>query len=77
MFRIVHRWPGLLAALLLIVLSLSGAALSIFPAFESASSLQVEATLSSADLAARVRRLSAGGADPAGAFRPDYRLLVR
>ncbi|MBB5703066.1 sulfite reductase (NADPH) flavoprotein alpha-component [Ochrobactrum daejeonense] len=55
MFRIVHRWPGLLAALLLIVLSLSGAALSIFPAFESASSLQVEATLSSADLAARVQ----------------------
>ena len=54
MFRVIHRWPGLLAALLLIVLSISGAALSIFPAGESISSPQADVTLTIADLAARV-----------------------
>ncbi|MCX2698536.1 PepSY domain-containing protein, partial [Ochrobactrum chromiisoli] len=55
MFRVAHRWPGLLAALLLIVLSISGAALSIFPAVESVSSPQADVTRSIADLAARVQ----------------------
>lgn len=55
MFRIIHRWPGLLAALLLIVLSISGAALSIFPAVESISSPQADVTRTIADLAARVQ----------------------
>ena len=55
MFRVIHRWAGLLPALLLIVLSISGAALSIFPAVESVSSPQGELTLSTADLAARVQ----------------------
>ncbi|WP_453997908.1 PepSY domain-containing protein [Afipia felis] len=54
MIRGLHRWPGLLAALLLAVLSLSGAALSIFPAIESFSSPRAEAALSTADLAERV-----------------------
>ena len=34
MLRSFHRWPGLLAAALLLVLSISGAALSVFPAME-------------------------------------------
>jgi sulfite reductase (NADPH) flavoprotein alpha-component len=55
MIRALHRWPGLLAALLLLVLSLSGAALSVFPAAERLSSPQTPAALSIADLAERVR----------------------
>lgn len=51
MIRALHRWPGLLAALLLLVLSLSGAALSAFPAAERLSSPQTSAALSIADLA--------------------------
>jgi sulfite reductase (NADPH) flavoprotein alpha-component len=35
MIRTLHRWPGLLAAALLIVLALSGAALSVFPPMET------------------------------------------
>jgi sulfite reductase (NADPH) flavoprotein alpha-component len=55
--RALHRWPGLLAALLLVVLSLSGAALSLFPATERLTSPQAAATLSVADLAARIEAL--------------------
>lgn len=55
MMRALHRWPGLLAALLLLVLSLSGAALSLFPAAERLSSPQAAATLSTADLAVRIQ----------------------
>ncbi|KQZ96267.1 N-acetylglucosamine transferase [Mesorhizobium sp. Root157] len=54
MIRSLHRWPGLLAALLLVVLSLSGAALSLFPAAEHLTSPQAAATLSVAGLAARI-----------------------
>ncbi|MFC3208957.1 PepSY domain-containing protein [Aquamicrobium soli] len=54
MMRSLHRWPGLLAALLLVVLSLSGAALSLFPAAERLTSPQAATTLSVADLAARI-----------------------
>ncbi|RFC64705.1 MULTISPECIES: PepSY domain-containing protein [Mesorhizobium] len=54
MIRVVHRWPGLLAALLLLVLSLSGAALSLFPAAEQLSVPQAEAGLSVARLTERV-----------------------
>jgi len=35
MIRKLHRWPGLLAAVLLIALAVSGAALSVFPAIEA------------------------------------------
>ena len=55
MLRVVHRWPGLLAALLLTVLALSGAVLSIFPAAERLSAPQADATLSVADLAGRIQ----------------------
>ncbi|EXL02676.1 PepSY domain-containing protein [Aquamicrobium defluvii] len=57
MMRALHRWPGLVAALLLIVLSLSGAVLSLFPAAERLTSPQAAATLSVADLAARIEAL--------------------
>lgn len=55
MIRGFHRWPGLLAALVLLVLSLSGAALSIFPTAERLSSPQATASLFIADLAERVQ----------------------
>ncbi len=55
MLRAIHRWPGLLATLLLLVLSLSGAALSLFPAAERLSAPRVAATLSVADLAERIQ----------------------
>jgi sulfite reductase (NADPH) flavoprotein alpha-component len=57
MMRALHRWPGLLAALLLLVLSLSGAALSLFPPAERLTSPQAAATLLVADLAARIEAI--------------------
>ncbi|MDP3410144.1 PepSY domain-containing protein [Bosea sp. (in: a-proteobacteria)] len=54
MIRLVHRWPGLVAGLLLLVLSLSGAVLSIFPVVERLSSVQADA-LSTAELAERIQ----------------------
>lgn len=54
MIRLVHRWPGLVAGLLLLVLSLSGALLSIFPVVERLSSVQADA-LSTAELAERIQ----------------------
>ncbi|ANH08714.1 PepSY domain-containing protein [Shinella sp. PSBB067] len=54
MIRVIHRWPGLLAALFLLVLSLSGAALSLFPAAERLSAPQAEAGLSVGTLAGRI-----------------------
>ncbi len=48
---------GLLAACLLLALSLSGAALSIFPALEGLSSPQAAATLSTAELAGRIQAI--------------------
>ena len=56
MIRLLHRWPGLAALLLVVLLSLSGAALSVFPAADSLSAPQVDAALSVADLASRVRK---------------------
>ena len=54
MIRAFHRWPGLLSALLLVVLALSGAALSLYPAAERLSAPQAGAGLSVADLAGRI-----------------------
>ena len=54
MLRSLHRWPGLLAAVLLLALSLSGAALSVFPAAEGLSTPAPVAGQSVADLAAKV-----------------------
>lgn len=55
MIRALHRWPGLLAAPFLIVLSLSGAALSLFPAADRLSAPRAEASLSVAGLAERIQ----------------------
>ncbi|AMN47133.1 sulfite reductase (NADPH) flavoprotein alpha-component [Steroidobacter denitrificans] len=60
MMRILHRWLGLVLAVLLFVTALSGAALSLFPALESARSLQPDVTLTVADLAARVQAAHPG-----------------
>ena len=56
MIRLLHRWPGLAALLLVVLLSLSGAALSVFPAADSLSAPQADAAMSVADLASRVRK---------------------
>jgi sulfite reductase (NADPH) flavoprotein alpha-component len=56
MIRLLHRWPGLAALLLVLLLSLSGAALSVFPAADSLSAPQADAALSVADLASLVRK---------------------
>ena len=60
MIRAFHRWPGLLAAILITVLALSGAALSIFPAAERLSAPQAEAGLSVATLAERIAEVYPG-----------------
>ena len=54
MIRALHRWPGLLALILVTVLALSGAALSVFPMVERLAAPQAVAEQSVADLAARV-----------------------
>ena len=40
MIRIFHRWPGLLAGLVVLVVGFSGAALSVFPGLEYITSPQ-------------------------------------
>ncbi len=55
MLRSLHKIPGLVAALLIVVLTLSGAVLSTFPALEEASApAQAEPDLTVATLAGRV-----------------------
>lgn len=54
MIRVLHRWPGLLALVLVTILALSGAALSVFPMAERLAAPQAVAEQSVADLAARV-----------------------
>lgn len=56
MTRILHRWPGLMAAILVFVLGLSGAALSVYPALERVTAPQAAAGLDVAGLAGRVQR---------------------
>ncbi|MDO9524568.1 MAG: PepSY domain-containing protein [Gemmobacter sp.] len=61
MIRSLHRWPGLIAALLLVVLALSGAALSVFPVIEAARTpAQAEVGLSVATLASRIKAVHPG-----------------
>jgi sulfite reductase (NADPH) flavoprotein alpha-component len=54
MLRHFHRWPGLLAALLILALALSGAVLSLFPAMERLSSPRSIGGQTVGDLAALV-----------------------
>ena len=60
MIRALHRWPGLLALALVTLLSLSGAALSVFPAVERVSAPQTEAGLTVATLADRIQAVYPG-----------------
>ena len=60
MFRLVHRWPGLLAAVLILALSLSGAALSLLPATERLSAPTPVAGQTVGDLAAMVKAVHPG-----------------
>ena len=55
MIRALHRWPGLLALVLLTIVALSGAALSVFPAADRLTAPQAEANLSVAELTARIQ----------------------
>ena len=55
MIRSLHRWPGLLAFVLVAVLALSGAALSVFPAVERLGTPPTEAGLTVADLVGRIQ----------------------
>ena len=55
MLRSLHRWPGLLAAILLLALSISGAALSVFPAAEGLTAPAAIMGQSVAELAAKVQ----------------------
>lgn len=60
MIRALHRWPGLLASALVMILAVSGVALSVFPAADRLSAAQAEAGLTVADLAARIRTAHPG-----------------
>jgi sulfite reductase (NADPH) flavoprotein alpha-component len=60
MMRLSHRWPGLLALALLLVLSLSGAALSVFPALDRLAAPQAGAGMTVADLATRIQAVHPG-----------------
>lgn len=60
MIRASHRWPGLLALALVIVLSLSGAVLSVFPAAERLAAPRAEAGLSAATLVDRIQAVYPG-----------------
>tara|TARA_R110000824_G_scaffold401738_1_gene614314 strand:+ start:5647 stop:7854 length:2208 start_codon:yes stop_codon:yes gene_type:complete len=55
MIRALHRWPGLLALGIIMVLALSGAALSVFPAIEHLSAPQAETDMSVGVLAERIQ----------------------
>ncbi len=59
MIRSLHRWPGLVAALFLIVASLSGAILSVFPVLESVTAPSVSA-MTAAQLVERVQSVHPG-----------------
>lgn len=60
MIRAFHRWPGLLAAVLLTVLALSGATLSVFPALDRLAAPQADPGLTVADLADRIQSVYPG-----------------
>ncbi len=60
MIRAFHRWPGLVALVLVTVLALSGAALSVFPAAERLAAPQADAGLSVATLTERIQAVYPG-----------------
>jgi sulfite reductase (NADPH) flavoprotein alpha-component len=60
MIRLLHRWPGLVLAALVLVSSLSGAALALFPAMEAVQAPRADASLTVAELAVRVQATHPG-----------------
>ncbi|SEN86383.1 sulfite reductase (NADPH) flavoprotein alpha-component [Pseudorhodobacter antarcticus] len=54
MLRQLHKFPGLIAALLIVTMALSGAVLSVLPAWEAAMAPALDQTLTVATLAERV-----------------------
>ncbi|MBC7133831.1 MAG: PepSY domain-containing protein [Roseovarius sp.] len=60
MIRTLHRWPGLLALVLVTILSLSGAALSVFPAAGRIAAPQADQALTVAALAERIQAVYPG-----------------
>ncbi|MGA0563769.1 PepSY domain-containing protein [Ancylobacter sp. VNQ12] len=60
MIRALHRWPALLALVLVTVLALSGAALSVFPVAERLAVPQAESGLTVAQLASRIQAVYPG-----------------
>lgn len=60
MIRILHRWPGLLAGLVVLVVGVSGAVLSVFPSLEYISSPQATRDMTVAELAGRVQAAHPG-----------------
>ncbi|MFC6499634.1 hypothetical protein ACFP8Z_21305 [Gemmobacter lanyuensis] len=54
MIRLFHRWPALLATVLLLVLAVSGTILSVFPAVERTTAPAPVAGQTVADLAGKV-----------------------
>lgn len=60
MIRALHRWPGLLAAVLVCLLALSGAALSVFPAVETLAAPKTSEGLTVAELATRILAVRPG-----------------
>lgn len=60
MIRAFHRWPGFLALVLIVILALSGAALSVFPAAGRIAAPQAEPGLTVATLASRIQAAYAG-----------------
>ena len=60
MIRGLHRWQGLLALVLVMILTVSGAVLSVFPAAERLSAPKAGAGLTVADLASRIQTVYPG-----------------
>ena len=78
MIRSLHRLPGLVAAALLVVLALSGAALSVLPAVEAAGDARAAGGRTQRRRARRPRRggLSRRRTDQACTLGPDHRLVL-
>ena len=60
MLRALHRWPGLIALVLLVTLALSGAALSVFPVTGRLTAPQADTGVTVADLALRIQSIYPG-----------------
>lgn len=60
MIRSLHRWPGLLALIPIVVLTFSGSVLSLFPAAQSFTTPAVNAELKIGELVSRIQLVHTG-----------------